>query len=268
MKICAMSCCTVDLYPQKQLAFVGGNAVNFAIQARLSGTAQVSVLGACGEDPYEDEIRRRLDSNHIDTTHLYRLPGKTASNRIFIDESGDRYFLPDSWDGGVYADYRLTAADWDFANSHHLVSMVTVDENFSQALKRLNAPVILHADFLDTRNFDLLESNLDRIDMAFFSGDQEVVEKAKAIARSRTAFIVITLGAHGSVALRHEQVVHQPALPVDQVVDTTGCGDAFQAAFICSWYRHYDLQQALFSGSEAAAQTLTRMGGFAGSQID
>lgn len=268
MKICAMTCSTVDLYPQKHLLFAGGNAVNFAIQCRMSGTAEVSVLGAAGQDRYEVEIRRRLESHYINTSHFRRLPGKTASNRIYINEQGDRYFLPDSWDGGVYAEYRLTDEDWAFANTHHLVSMVTVDENFTAALTRLNAPVLFHADFLDTRNFGLLEQNLNRIDIAFFSGDDAVVERAKSIARSRTAFIVVTLGAQGSVALRHDQVVFQPALPSVNVVDTTGCGDAFQAAFICSWYRHYDLQQALLNGSEAAAKTLTHMGGFEGSQID
>jgi fructoselysine 6-kinase len=268
MKICAMTCCTVDIYPQKNLAFVGGNAVNLAIQCRMCGLTEVSVLGAAGQDRYESEIRRRLENRQIDASHFYRLPGKTASNRIYINEQGDRYFLPDSWDGGVYADYRLTDEDWAFANAHHLVSMVTVDENFTAALTRLNAPVLLHADFLDTRNFDLLESNLDRIDIAFFSGDEEVVERAKSIARSRTAFIVVTLGAQGSVALRHDQVLYQPALPVSNIVDTTGCGDAFQAAFVCSWYRHYNLQQALLSGSQAAADTLAHLGGFEGSQIE
>ncbi len=268
MKICAMTCCTVDIYPQKNLAFVGGNAVNFAMQCRKSGITEVSVLGPAGQDRYEVEIRRRLEAHQIDDSHFYRLPGKTASNRIFINEEGDRYFLPDSWDGGVYAKYRLSDEDWAYANSHHLVSMVTVDENFSAALTRLQAPVLLHADFLDTRNFDLLESNLDRIDIAFFSGDDEVVERAKSIARSRTAFIVVTLGASGSVALRHDQVLYQPALPADNIVDTTGCGDAFQAAFVCSWYRHYSLQQALLSGSQAAASVIKHMGGFEGSQIE
>lgn len=268
MKICAMTCSTVDLYPQKNLVFVGGNAVNFAIQCQASGITEVSVLGAAGQDRYEVEIRRRLEDNRINTSHFHRLPGITASNRIYVNEQGDRYFLPDSWDGGVYAEYRLTDEDWVFANTHHLVSMVTVDENFTAALTRLNAPVLLHADFLDTRNFDLLEQNLDRIDIAFFSGDDAVVECAKSIARSTTAFIVVTLGAQGSVALRHDQVSYQPALPVNRIIDSTGCGDAFQAAFICSWYRHYNLEQALLAGSEAAAKTLTHMGGFEGSQID
>lgn len=268
MKICAMTCCTVDLYPQKNLFFAGGNAVNFAIQCRMSGNTEVSILGAAGQDHYEAEIRRRLEARQINTSHFFRVPGRTASNRIYTNEQGDRYFLPDSWDGGVYAEYRLSTEDWAFANMHHLVSMVTVDENFTAALTHLNAPVLLHADFLDTRNFDLLEQNLDRIDIAFFSGDDAVVERAKSIARSRTAFIVVTLGAQGSVALRHDQVVYQPALPTVNIVDTTGCGDAFQAAFICSWYRHYNLQQALINGSGAAAKTLTHMGGFEGSQID
>ncbi|HNT75712.1 MAG TPA: carbohydrate kinase family protein, partial [Anaerolineae bacterium] len=48
---------------------------------------------------------------------------------------------------------------------------------------------------------------------------------------------------------------------VAEVVDTTGCGDAFQAAFFVSWFQRHDMVQALRMGAEAAAQTLTHFGG-------
>ncbi|HHT77616.1 MAG TPA: hypothetical protein GXZ67_07025, partial [Clostridiaceae bacterium] len=41
----------------------------------------------------------------------------------------------------------------------------------------------------------------------------------------------LTLGAKGSVAICNGETIVQEALPVQRVVDTTGCGDAFQSGF-------------------------------------
>ena len=60
--------------------------------------------------------------------------------------------------------------------------------------------------------------------------------------------VIVTLGPLGSViALRHDgrcYRFHCPALPVDPVVDTTGCGDCFSAGFCFNYLK---------SGNAAAA---------------
>ncbi|MGD9210986.1 MAG: PfkB family carbohydrate kinase [Desulfobacteraceae bacterium] len=46
--------------------------------------------------------------------------------------------------------------------------------------------------------------------------------------------IVLTLGSDGSIAFYGSKSYQQRTLITNNVVDTTGCGDAFQAGFVSS----------------------------------
>lgn len=45
----------------------------------------------------------------------------------------------------------------------------------------------------------------------------------------------MTLEAKGSVMLINGRSTHHPSIPVANPVDATGCGDAFQAAFMVAY---------------------------------
>ena len=93
------------------------------------------------------------------------------------------------------------------------------------------------------------------------NGDREIVARVKPIAEQGQALVVVTMDAAGSIALQGRETFFQPALPVARVVDTTGCGDAYQAAFTVSWFRTGDAQQAMAAGAEAASLVLAHFGG-------
>lgn len=69
------------------------------------------------------------------------------------------------------------------------------------------------------------------------------------------------LNAEGSLALDGNGERFQPAQPVDEVIDTTGYGDAYQAAFSLSWFADGNLERAMEKGTAAAAKVLSRFGG-------
>jgi fructoselysine 6-kinase len=72
--------------------------------------------------------------------------------------------------------------------------------------------------------------------------------------------IVVTLGAKGSVGLLNGRSYHQPAIPVNHPLDPTGCGDAFQAAFVVSYWQTGAIEVALQQGAEQAAIVLQHYG--------
>ena len=47
-----------------------------------------------------------------------------------------------------------------------------------------------------------------------------------------------------------------------KVMDTTGCGDSYHAGFVCSHLIDNDIEKAMKAGSEIAAETLLKYGGF------
>lgn len=250
----------MDLYVDQGLEFVGGNALNVATQCRRSGVERVAVVGAVGADAYAEPILAHLHAEVIDASHVYRLEGATATHKLYLTD-GDRQDPPDAWQGGVFDVFRPSAADWVFVNTFDVAAIGAGDPNFATAVAQLAPHVRLVADFLDTRDFDRLERYSDRITVAVLSARREDVERARILSAEHPVLILITLGAEGSVALWQGEAHVQPALPVANVVDTTGCGDAFQGAFIVSWFQDFDIGKALQAGAEAAAHTLTHFGG-------
>ncbi len=65
--------------------------------------------------------------------------------------------------------------------------------------------------------------------------------------------IITTLGEEGAVVIDKTKKYTIPRVPVDQVVDPTGAGDAWRSGFLAGLAKGYDLQKAGQMGSVAAS---------------
>jgi fructoselysine 6-kinase len=99
------------------------------------------------------------------------------------------------------------------------------------------------------------------INVAFFGGTPDMADDLSRLAMGRKGIVVLTLGAEGSKAFVNDQVYRQTALPVDKVIDTTGCGDAFQAAFNYEYYKSRNVIKALQAGAELGRLATQTHGG-------
>ena len=129
--------------------------------------------------------------------------------------------------------------------------------SYAEALAQKRDGQRMTVDFLHLLDPDLLASSLKVVDVAYIGGTAEMVDDLERIAKaSPRGIIVLTLGKDGSIAFDQDGSYTQEALPV-QVVDTTGCGDAFQAGFTANYCQTLDIRAALLAGAEwgrAAAQ--------------
>jgi len=69
---------------------------------------------------------------------------------------------------------------------------------------------------------------------------QERTGRSLAALGSRVAALIVTQGAHGSRILADGVWTEVPAVPAAQVVDPTGCGDAYRAGLVLGLQRRYD----------------------------
>jgi fructoselysine 6-kinase len=254
LKIACFSVAALDYFPQQNQHFAGGNSLNQAIRLRKMGY-ETAFIGALGTDEVGDRLFGLMNDTGVDLSQLHRLEGKSATNRIFNDEAGERYGVDDAWDGGVYEIYLLSEEDWRFADGFDVWVTHANNPNYCEALKRKRKDIFMGVDFLHFKDYPLLEKSLDIIDIAYF-GDMS--DDLARIARNRSSIVVLTLGTDGSMAFVDDCVYQQKALPLAKVVDTTGCGDAFQAAFTVSYCQTKDVRAALLAGAELgriAAQT-------------
>ena len=49
---------------------------------------------------------------------------------------------------------------------------------------------------------------------------------------------------------------------LEEVIDTTGCGDSYHAGFVCSHLINGNIYEAMRVGTELATETLSHYGGF------
>jgi adenosine kinase len=65
----------------------------------------------------------------------------------------------------------------------------------------------------------------------------------EAIARRVDAFVV-TLGGEGSRIHTEGATIHVPAVPAAELVDPTGCGDAYRAGLLYGMSQRWDWQKS------------------------
>jgi fructoselysine 6-kinase len=260
MKLAAMTVLCVDFYENQNIVCVGGNSVNFATQCTKDNVDKVSLIGAIGNDTYGNDILQYLSDYEIDKSHVYVLNGKTASNRILINDKGDRYFPDGAWDGGVYQTFILSEKDWSFTLSHDVIAIPANNINYKETIKRKTRNNFLTVDFLDLRDYQLMEDTIPYLDLAFISGDDEIIKYARKISKKIRTIVTVTLGSDGSISFYNGNEKYLPAVKVDDVKDTTGCGDAYQASFTVSYYRNRNIELAMDAGSNAAAKVLSHIG--------
>jgi sugar/nucleoside kinase (ribokinase family) len=99
---------------------------------------------------------------------------------------------------------------------------------------------------LDTMNFwmetamDDLKKVLQKVDVLLIndsearqlSGEYSIVKSAKSILKMGPKFLIIKKGEHGALLFHENEVFFAPALPLEEVFDPTGAGDAFAGGFI------------------------------------
>ncbi|MCH8959350.1 MAG: adenosine kinase [Gammaproteobacteria bacterium] len=85
-------------------------------------------------------------------------------------------------------------------------------------------------------------------------------EDAVAKTHELEPLFVLTRSEKGSVIVNNQCEVIQAAVPVDEVVDVTGAGDAYIAGFLYGWTAGLGLDESASLGSACAARVIQQIG--------
>ncbi len=107
----------------------------------------------------------------------------------------------------------------------------------------------------------------DEVDILFGNEDElralyetDSLDRAIAEVRRECALAVVTTGPKGCIVITADEVVEVPAVPVAQVLDTTGAGDLFAAGFLFGYTRERPLAECAHLGAIAAAEVISHVG--------
>lgn len=262
MNLLALTTCCVDFYPQIDKSFPGGNSLNVAsIWKTIEPKENVSLITCLGNDLHAEMILKYLIKKEINISRVYRQEGSTAHNKLRVDDDGERYGIDGAWTGGVYESFLLSDSDWEFVSKQDIVAIPGNNPNFHEMIKKRHSRQMVAVDYLDIENNVSLKETVEFTDIAFISANTDMLHEYRELSFSSGKLIVVTLGAKGSYTFNKGESIFQPALKVDKVVDTTGCGDAYQAAFSVTFFKTNDIRQSMNAGAVAALKVLQTWGG-------
>ena len=98
----------VDIYPQLNKAFSGGNAVNVAVYCTRYGI-QPGCITWVGDDDYGTKLKQDLARMGVDISHVHTKHGVTAQTQVELHDN-DRVF--GDYTEGVMAAFALSEEDY------------------------------------------------------------------------------------------------------------------------------------------------------------
>ncbi|HEX4936079.1 MAG TPA: PfkB family carbohydrate kinase [Gemmatimonadaceae bacterium] len=272
MRVAAVGECTIDRYPGRGEVRAGGISLNFAVHARRAGATMAALVSCTGDDEAGRLVRAAVAHEGVDATHLHARRGRTASQRIELSAGGERAFPAGGYDEGVLAEFRVDAAALDMLRTVDVIAIPVfrqLEPLVAPVIALRGVPALRVADLLDGadlgHDLQAIDQLLDALDVLFLSGGEELVDYLLPRSRGARSLLVITHGARGSTALHGGRSTHTPATPVPpaECVDSTGCGDAYQAAFSVHYARDRDIAAAMRAGAARAARVIRHLGAFA-----
>ena len=240
MDIVAFGDNIVDRFVDRRIAYPGGNCVNVAVFAADAG-ADAAYVGVVGDDPAGDMVLDALRRRGVDSTHVVRRHGPTGVTDL-VTRDGDRVFL--DWnDGGVTtsAPYVIDPAELAWFDEARLVHSSVYSAAERELPKLRSVGPVVSFDYSsepEYRTDAYLRSTAPYVDLALFSGGAatagDVARLAGRAAGSGAGLVLVTRGSSGAVLTDGAWSIEHPAVvvPEDEIVDTTGCGDAFLTGFV------------------------------------
>ena len=257
---------------------VAGTAGGTIIDCAKLGLSTLAV-GAVGDDEKADFVVSVLEKFGADTAGFERIKGVPTSSTILnIRPNGERpalhlrgacdHFLPPNkekldifdckvfhlggtgllkkLDGSVSVELLKDAKENECITTWDLIGATesTID---------IVKPLLPHIDYFmpSIEEASIMCGLDDQMDIAKYYLDNGVTN------------CVLTMGGEGSLFVNKDETIKTPAFDIN-VVDTTGCGDAFNAGIITSLINNFDLEQSLKFATTTSGLVATGLGSDAG----
>ncbi len=267
MNIVCVGDCGVDHYLPSGQVFCGGITANFALHASVAfpENDSITVISAIGNDDAAAVVNERLGNSRI-KCRLTAVKGASSVQHIEVEADGEKNFV--RYDEGVLRYFHLNDQDKEVmaASDLRVVPVFQQIHGFNEeviAINNAGLTAVDFADFAQHPDFDLLDKYLDAIDVGFFglsSDDEHLIDVIEEKADANNKLLVVTLGADGSIAFRGGDTFSCAAIPVGEVLDTTGAGDAFAAGFLSQYCYGRNIKASLNKGAALAAEIIQHVG--------
>lgn len=251
--------------------FPGGVTANYLVGvARLGGSC--GFLGAVGNDSYGDFLINDFKDEHVDTTYTIKKSNrKTPVNFIFVAK-GEKTIIQSPH----MQTTKLDVSDLDelYIAKSKLLHTTLIHHDLSDKVLKIakENDVKISIDLesqIAQRGWELLKDSLLKADVLIpnkqgaklITNTNSPEKAAKVLVKKGIKTVIITLGSQGVLITTSDFQKTLPAYFVENVVDTTGAGDAFNGAFsVGYWIKGWNLEKSCKYGNAAASLKIQKLG--------
>ncbi len=259
-----------------------GDVVNSLIHASRLGL-KAGLVSRIGADAFAPMLVKAWAGEGIELSHAPVVPGDNGIYFIQTDEKGEREFI---YRRAGSAASQLSVADLDagFLKGAPIVLLSGITQAISDsaegliaAVSRLGVPCAYDPNYRErlwSRRGGVPAARAAFQDVAqrvrwimpsypadmVLLGEELTAEAALTCFAAFGADVALKWGENGVLLSVGGKVTHVPAAPVAKVVDSTGAGDAWNAAFLTGLVKGADPVEAARSANTYAAMTLGHRG--------
>jgi len=230
------------LVPEMRKEF-GGTAGNIAYNLRLLEDNPL-IMATVGDD--FGAYAAWLDSNNISSAHIKKIPNSFTAQAFIttdLDDNQITAFHP----GAMNESYQNSVSDTKEV-SLAIIAPDGRDGMFKHAKECFDAGIPFLFDpgqGLPMFNGEELLGFIEMADyLALNDYEAEMLQEKTGLnleaLASKVKALIVTLGANGSYIYADGQRFEIPPVKADEVVDPTGCGDAYRAGLLYGIARGWD----------------------------
>jgi len=258
---------------------LGGGGANIAIGVSKAGLKS-GLIAKIGDNPFKSVICKKLDDAHITYKEYCDIEDEyTNISSILLNANGEKtiinYRTPHETLIKCADDYKKI----DKTKAIYMANLakVSLDERIEilSYAQSVGKKVFANLNVTDCRRpLHEVMNFFEKVDVLIINA-YEYADIVKSpyhtidfhsniidtfIPFTKKHLLVITDGRKGSYAYHDSNVFHQKAIESSKVLDTTGAGDAYTAAFIAAYLMTSDIQKSMKAGAEYAVKILNKVG--------
>jgi sugar/nucleoside kinase (ribokinase family) len=257
----------------------GGGPVATALATLGRLGARTALLDCQADDWAGEQIRQGLAADGVETGFIQVVPGarSTTATVLVTQAEGRRTILFHPAQAAVGGELALApeylplelleGAAFLHLNGRHLSACLAAARaaRSNQARVSFDGGAGRYRPALDEL-LGLCDICLVALDFAQqCTGREEPGAAAEALLARGAQIAGVTAGARGAwIASRTGEHFHQPAYRPPQLLDTTGCGDAYHGAFLFGLLKGWELCRTAAFASGVAALNARELGGRSG----
>jgi len=259
----------------------GAPAIFADAVARLGGS--IGFIGVVGNDDFGKMLIERLKKDGVDIKYLKILDEYTTGTAfVMYYSSGERKFIfhlrhaaagqlsEKDIDEEYIANAKILhvmgsaiAVSKSSMNAVYKAARIAYENNVKISFDPNLRPELLSVDKIREICKPVLERSSfilpSRGEAEVLTGLRDPKSAGKRLLEIGAEIVVIKLGSEGSMGFLDDKIIHIPAYSVKEV-DPTGAGDIYDAAFIVTYLKGWDIKEILRFANAAGAIKVTKFG--------